>query len=129
MSYAMDDRDVVERHLVGKGHTVFVDRGAVSAGSSWAETIREAIDKADAFIVLVSRDALDHDFAVSAEVGAAWARGKQIVAVETSEVSAGTSLPLPRSGYKLVRAKGLSDDQLVDAILQNIKTEAINPAS
>jgi nucleoside 2-deoxyribosyltransferase len=132
MSYAYSDRDLVERlehALVSQGHTVFIDRGEVPEGSSWAETIRDAIEKADAFVVLVSKDSLRHDMAVSAEVGAAWARGKRIVAIETSDVDAATALPLPRSHYSLVHANGLSDSQLADTILKYVKAEAINPAS
>ena len=132
ISYAVYDRDLVERLegvFTGRGHTVFVDRGEVVAGPSWAETIRDAIETADAFIVLVSGGSLSRDFAVSAEVGAAWERRKRIVAIETSDATAATSLPLPRSDYAVVRANGLSDSQLADAILERAKTEAVSSAS
>ncbi len=132
LSYTVYDRDLVERlehGLTSTGHTVFVDRGTAPAGSSWAETIRDAIEKADVFIVTVSRDSLRRDFAIGAEVGAAWGRGKRIVAIETSDVSATDSLRLPRADYVVVPAKGLSDSELVAAILEKVKTEAISPAS
>src|SRR5437764_15250864 len=105
LSYTLYDRELVERlehALTSAGHTVFVDRGAVAAGSSWAETIRHGIEKADVFVVIVSRDSLSRDSAVGAEVGAAWGRRKRIVAVEVSDVSAADSLRLPRADYEVV---------------------------
>ncbi len=106
---------------------MFVDRGVVAAGSSWAETIRDAIETADVFVILVSGASVSRDFPVSAEVGAAWERRKRIVAVETSDAAA--SLPLPRADYKVVCANGLSDSQLVDAILDSVRTVASSPTS
>src|SRR5271170_1419199 len=112
LSYTFHDRELVDRLdqvLRSAGQTVFVDRGKVAAGSSWAETIRDEIEKADAFIVIVSRDSLSRDSAVGTEVGAAWGRGKRIVAIEASDVSVADSLRLPRADYEVVSAKGLSD--------------------
>jgi hypothetical protein len=132
LSYTMYDRDLVERlehALTSAGHKVFVDRGVVAAGSSWAETIRDAIENTDVFVVIVSRDSLSRDSAVGAEVGAAWGRGKRIVAIETSDVSVTDSLRLPRADYEVVPAKGLSDSQLAAAIVERVKTEAISSAS
>ena len=80
VSHTIYDRafvDRLERILESRGHSVFVDRGEVAAGSSWAETIRDAIENADAFIVLVSQPSLSCDYAVAAEVGAAWGRGSR----------------------------------------------------
>lgn len=132
ISYTIYDRDAVERierALTERGHTVFVDRGVVAAGSSWAETIRDEIEKTDAFMVLVSGNSLSRDFAVSAEVGAAWERRKRIVAVETSDASAAVSLPLPRADYEIVHANGMSDSQLVDAIAECAKAGSVSQAS
>jgi hypothetical protein len=132
LSYTFYDRDLVERlenALASAGHAVFVDRGEVADGSSWAETVRDAIEKADAFIVIVSRDSLSRDFAVGAEVGAAWGRRKRIIAVEASDVSVADSLRLPRGDYEVVSAKGLSDSGLAAAILAKFKTDATSAAS
>jgi hypothetical protein len=132
LSYTLYDRDLVERlehALTSAGHTVFVDRGTVAAGSSWAETIRDEIEKADVFVVIVSRDSLSRDSAVGAEVGAAWGRRKRIVAVEVSDVSVADSLRLPRSDYEIVSAKGLSDSELAAAILEKARTDATSAAS
>jgi nucleoside 2-deoxyribosyltransferase len=132
LSYTVYDRDLVDRleqALTSSGHTVFVDRGTAVAGSSWAETIRDAIEKADVFIVIVSRNSLSRDFATGAEVGAAWGRGKRIVAIETADVSATDSLRLPRADYEVVPAKGLSDSELAAAILEKVNAEAIISAS
>jgi hypothetical protein len=129
LSYSMYDRDYVERlerALESKGHTVTPDRGEVSVGSTWAETIRDAIDQFDVLVVLVSQESLGSDAAVGAEVGAAWGRGKRIVAIETSDVSAASSLRLPRADYEVVSAKGMSDDRLATAILEKASTAATN---
>jgi len=131
-SYSVYDRDYVEqleRVLENNGHTVAADRGEVPTGSSWAETTRDAIEKADVLVVLVSQGSLSSDAAVGAEVGAAWGRGKRIVAVETSNVSAASSLGLPRADYEVVSAKGLSVDQLAAAILEKAKAAASSAAS
>ena len=127
ISYAMYDRDLVEqleRDLSAHGHTVFVDRGKTAAGSTWAETIRDAIENADIFVIIVSQDSLDRDSAVGAEVGAAWSRGKRIIAVETSGVSALTSLRLPRADYEILHATGMSDSEITAALLQKARARA-----
>jgi nucleoside 2-deoxyribosyltransferase len=132
LSYTFHDRELIDRldqALKSAGQTVFVDRGKVAEGSSWAETIRDEIEKADAFIVVVSRDSLSRDSAVGSEVGAAWGRGKRIVAIETSDVSVADSLRLPRTDYEVVSSKGLSDSQLVAAILEKANTDATSAAS
>jgi len=130
ISYTAYDRDLAERLeclLASRGHKAFVDQGATVAGATWAETIRNEIDAADAFVILASGASVGGDFALGAEVGAAWERRKRIVAVETSDT--GVSLPLPRTDYKIVRASGLSDTQLVDAILESANAAAPSPAS
>jgi hypothetical protein len=132
LSYTAYDLDLVERlekAFKTAGQTVFVDRGAVPAGSSWAEAIRDEIEKADAFVVIVSRDSLSRDSAVGAEIGAAWGRRKQIVAVEASDVSVADSLSLPRADYEVVSSNGLSDSELAAAILKKVKTDAASAAS
>jgi hypothetical protein len=127
--YDRELAELLEDALTSAGHTVFVDRGAVAAGSSWAETIRDEIEKADVFVVIVSRDSLSRDLAVGAEVGAAWGRRKRIVAIEASDVSVADSLRLPRADYEVVSANGLSDSELAAAIIEKAKTDATSAAS
>jgi hypothetical protein len=129
LSYSFNDRDYVERlerALENKGHTVTTDRGEVPDGSTWAETIRDSIEKADVFVLLASGDLISRDFAMDAELGAAWGRGKRIVAIETFDFPAAKSLSLPRADYEVVPAKGLSDDELAAAILEKAGLAATN---
>jgi hypothetical protein len=132
LSYSAHDRDYVEqleRALEEKGQTVTMDRGKVPEGSSWADTIREAIENADVFVVIVSQESIGRDFAMDAELGAAWGRGKRIVAIETSDVSATSSLSLPRADYEVVSANGLSDDELAAAVMEKSRLAATSPTS
>jgi hypothetical protein len=127
LSYSVPDRDHVERlerALEEKGQTVTMDRGEVPEGSTWADTIRDAIGRADVFVVLVSQESIARDLAIGAEVGAAWGRGKRIVAIETSDATAAGSLGLPRADYEVVSAKGLSDAELATAVLEKARLAA-----
>lgn len=62
LSYASQDRPVagnINRALLDQGHDVFFDRDDLPPGEEFHIRIRRAIEQADLFIFLVSKDAID----------------------------------------------------------------------
>jgi len=62
LSYASQDRPVAEainRALLEQGHDVFFDRDDLPPGEEFHVRIRQAIERADLFVFLVSEDAID----------------------------------------------------------------------
>lgn len=64
LSYAHDDRVTAQRlaaALAGRGYTVWWD-GLIEGGAQFAKTIREALEAADAVIVLWSKTSIESDW-------------------------------------------------------------------
>jgi hypothetical protein len=131
LSSTMYDRDFVERidrTLKLRGHSVFVDRGDVAPGMSWADTIRSEIGKADLFVAVASEQQPNSDYALNVELGAAWGLGKPITAVVFPGVTIETALPLPHTGYQVVPVEGRSDEEIAAAILAKVSEPASSAA-
>lgn len=76
LSYASEDRPIAERvcrTLESEGHDVFFDRDDLAGGDVYGVRIREAIDKCDVFIFLVSPNSIDAGYALT-ELGLIEAR-------------------------------------------------------
>jgi len=74
LSYASEDRKLVEPiylALRAQGHTVFFDRTDLAAGEEYDARIREAIEKSQLFIFLVSPASLDAGSYTLTELGIA----------------------------------------------------------
>jgi len=68
LSYASEDRPIAERvcrTLESEGHDVFFDRDDLAGGDVYGVRIREAIEKCDVFIFLVSPSSIDKGYAVT----------------------------------------------------------------
>lgn len=62
LSYASQDRAIAESIYLAlreQGHDVFFDRAALPAGEEYHSRIREAIERAELFVFLLSPDAID----------------------------------------------------------------------
>ena len=132
LSSTFDKRDFVERierTLQRRGHSVFVDRGDLAPGTSWADTVRGAISNTDLFVTVASHPRPDSDHALNVELGAAWSLGKPIVALVFPGVRAETALPLPHTDYQVVPVEGRSDEEIATAILTKVPEQATNAAS
>ena len=68
----------IARHIEAAGATPFLDEADVAAGEDFDESIREALERADEFVILLTPWALQRPY-VWAELGAAWVRQIPIV--------------------------------------------------
>lgn len=71
LSYASPDRPVAEAiqlTLLGAGNEVFFDEASLPPGSDYNSRIREAINKSDVFIFLISPNSVTHGRYVQAEL-------------------------------------------------------------
>jgi hypothetical protein len=68
LSYASEERPIAERIcrvLESEGHDVFFDRDDLAGGEIYGARIREAIDRCDAFVFLVSPNAIAPSYALT----------------------------------------------------------------
>jgi uncharacterized Ntn-hydrolase superfamily protein len=86
ISYARSDSDEAERLVRGlraANVSGWLDRADIAAGDSVSSSVRDALKKSSAFVVLLSPRALHSEW-VQFEIGAAEALGKKIVPVIVS---------------------------------------------
>lgn len=97
-------------------------------GTDWVQSIKENLRRADAFVVLCSRDSLARDW-VRLEIGAAWALGKPIYPVRLEEEP--KYLPEPISNlhaYDAQRYKGSAlQSEAVLSFLKNLADDLAKP--
>src|SRR5882762_1053678 len=63
LSFASPDRstaEAIQLALLGAGHQVFFDEASLPPGSDYNSRIREAIDKSDVFVFLISPKSVGH---------------------------------------------------------------------
>src|SRR5437868_792301 len=96
LSYASDDQtmaDIVCELLEERGIACWMAPRDVAAGVVWDEAILDAIEKAPAFLLLLSRHSNDSPF-VKNELNRAFSQRKPIVTFRIEDVTPGRSLEL-----------------------------------
>lgn len=77
--------------LEKRGCEFFLAEEHIKPGSEWENTVKEKLRRADAFVVLCSKNTLDR-YWVSLEIGAAWVLGKPAIAAGTNSSNRAASL-------------------------------------
>ncbi|MSV34261.1 MAG: toll/interleukin-1 receptor domain-containing protein [Bryobacterales bacterium] len=86
VSYSHKDRWIAKRivreieNLAGRAVHVFLDEKDIEVGQHIAEEVREAIERCDEFVVLLSPNSKGREW-VLIEMGAAWGLKKQIMTI------------------------------------------------
>ena len=93
----------IEKHFLGL-IKVFVssDGASIEAGDDWLRSLREALEGAQAVVVLCSKDSVGRPW-VNFEAGAAWLRDVPIIPVCHTDLTP-AALPLPLQLLQAVEA-------------------------
>lgn len=81
VSHAEHDRTLaleIRESLRGSGIEVFVAAASVEAGSDWSEAIRNALNRAAALVVILTKSSAESSW-VMGEVAAAWVLGTPVI--------------------------------------------------
>lgn len=84
LSYAQEDDGAageIARDLEQRGIAVRLDRADIAWGESWADYVRSAVEQADTFVLVVSRDSSHHVVDWAQAAAALDRRGIDVVAV------------------------------------------------
>ena len=126
LSYAREDQEAVRRiHdlLVARGCELWVDWEGIEPSDQWMRSIREAIDRADAVLVVVSPDSLVSDVCRQ-EVEHAAAQNKHLVPVVVRDVDPAQVPPAVAELNWIFAREGTDDlEQAADAIVRAIGTD------
>jgi nucleoside 2-deoxyribosyltransferase len=107
----------------------FLAEHHVKPGADWVRDIRENIRRADAFVVLCSKNSLARDW-VRYEIGAAWALGKPIYPVRLEEEPKDLSEPLSnRQIYDAQRKDSALRSKAVLSFLEELADDLADPFS
>jgi hypothetical protein len=90
------DVRVFARELEAAGHKVWLDTSAIQGGAKWQEEIVRGIERADVFVIALSRQSVE-SWNVERELGLAYVTSKTILPVMFHRVT-----PPPRLQYALV---------------------------
>jgi nucleoside 2-deoxyribosyltransferase len=117
MSYAGADRGIAEqvaKSLKGSGVDLPVLPADIGPGEDIGEALRKALQESDAVVVVLSDASVNSAF-VMAELGAAIALNKRIVAIKPSALPLQISLPT-MSNVQILDAEGMSADEIAATI-------------
>jgi ABC-type branched-subunit amino acid transport system substrate-binding protein len=120
VSYAADDRKMaqrVTRLLDAAGVDVFVDRRDCASGDMWQDAVLADIRSSDALVFLIPRREGVGKWAL-AEIGAAKALGKRIVAILPESVRYGNAdVGSVLSNRQIIDASDMSDEALTSSLV------------
>lgn len=123
ISFSNSDRAYAEQlseALVTKSQEVMGNVAFAATHTTTRDELREAIQDADAFVVLVSDRSLQSNY-VRMEIGAAWATRKEILVVVLPN-STKTAIPPTLQSAPTYDARHNSLARAADYIVQNLRT-------
>jgi hypothetical protein len=122
ISYAHDDAAFAKRlahGLAREGVTGFHDQADIAAGAPWGDAVRTALATSKSLVLILSRRALDSNY-VLAELGAADALGKPIIAVKFPDEPLPNPLPPVIDRRQILRTDGLSEGEIAAKVRRQI---------
>jgi len=123
VSYSRRDHEVVDC-IVGAmkqaGLNVWIDREEIKAGEIWRTQIVEAIDTCDAFVLMLSPDAVVSK-GVRREVTLAESANKQLVPVLLAPVKLPAELRYQLVGLESIDLQILGFDEAVNQLIETLK--------
>jgi WD40 repeat protein len=126
ISYAREDQELVRRlheALVARGRELWVDWEGIEPSDQWMQSIREAIDGADAVLVVLSPDSAASEVC-QREVEHAVAQNKHLIPVVARDVDAAQVLPVVGELNWIFARDGADDlEQAADAVVRAIETD------
>lgn len=132
LSYSSSERELAERlaySLRNEGDSVFFDRTSLPPGEGYHSRIRNAIERCNLFIFLVSRDSISRGSYALAELGMAqhkWASPSgRILPVMVSEVDLDT-LPPYLNAVSVLRPQGDPVAEVV-AVVSRLRLRSAEP--
>ena len=126
ISYSRQDREFaswINEALTRAGITVYLDASELSAGEDFASAIRDAIQKSDALVAILSDHAISGY--VGLEIGIAAGLGKKIVAVLAPGRKPDPALLRPIADAYVLDAANLKPVELGAAIQAALQNEHI----
>ncbi len=119
LSYSSDDRwfarSLLDRLVKHPRVSVFATQ-SLSAGEDWQRRLKEELVRSNLFLVVLSTRSVRSRW-VLYELGAAWALGKQILAVLT-EPEVRSSIPIEARHMRLVEARELEGPDALSRLLE-----------
>lgn len=104
ISYSRSDRDTVDQlisQLEAAGHPVWVDREGIRGGEQWRQIIVEAIEKSDAFLLVLSENSITSDH-VRAEIDLAKEARKRLIPVNLQPVEVPSTMKYQLAGLQRI---------------------------
>ena len=126
VSYAREDQATVRRlydALVARGRDAWVDWEGIEPSDRWMESVQEAIDAADAVVVVLSPESLDSEVCRQ-EVERATAVNKRLIPVVARDVPDGAAPPALAELNWIFAREGIDDpEEAADAIVRALDTD------
>ncbi len=101
----------------------------INPGAEWIHQIRDHLRRAEALVVVISKDSLNHPW-VGIEVGAAWVLGKRIIPIRLDDLPEHKDLPEPLRQHQIydARRNSITDKSAaVKTLLQQFANDLTEP--